>query len=87
MMATTRSYRQHLDCTEAGSSLPAAPLPWHAAVNFAGSVRVINAFSRHLVERDGGTIITVSSGSIGFLLFRGGRSTGQVFVGWIQLAW
>ncbi len=70
MVATTRSYRQHLDCTEAGSSLPAAPLPWHAAVNFVGTVRVIDAFTTHLLERDGGTIITVTSGSIGFLLFR-----------------
>ncbi|MET4783268.1 SDR family NAD(P)-dependent oxidoreductase [Glaciihabitans sp. UYNi722] len=38
------------------------------AVNFLGTVRVIDAFTPHLIERGGGTIITVSSG-IGFLPF------------------
>lgn len=37
-------------------------------VNFLGTVRVIDAFTPHLLERDAGTIITVSSG-IGFLPF------------------
>src|SRR5438067_2348008 len=38
------------------------------AVNFLGTVRVIDAFTPHLLERGSGTIITVSSG-IGFLPF------------------
>jgi short-subunit dehydrogenase involved in D-alanine esterification of teichoic acids len=37
-------------------------------VNFLGTVRVIDAFTPHLLERGAGTIITVSSG-IGFLPF------------------
>jgi len=37
-------------------------------VNFLGTVRVIDAFSPHLLERGAGTIVTVSSG-IGFLPF------------------
>jgi len=36
--------------------------------NFLGTVRVIDAFTPHLVQRGGGTIVTVSSG-IGFLPF------------------
>ena len=38
------------------------------AVNFLGTVRVIDAFTPHLLERGSGTIVTVSSG-IGFLPF------------------
>ncbi len=38
------------------------------ALNFLGTVRVIDAFTPHLLERGSGTIITVSSG-IGFLPF------------------
>ena len=36
--------------------------------NLLGTIRVIDAFTRHLIGRGGGTIITVSSG-IGFLPF------------------
>ena len=36
--------------------------------NFLGTVRVIDAFTPHLIARGGGTIVTVSSG-IGFLPF------------------
>ncbi len=38
------------------------------AVNLLGTIRVIDAFTPHLLERGGGTIMTVSSG-IGFLPF------------------
>ena len=38
------------------------------AVNVLGTIRVIDAFTPHLVDRGSGTIITVSSG-IGFLPF------------------
>jgi len=38
------------------------------AVNFLGTIRVIDAFTPHLLEHGSGTIITVSSG-IGFLPF------------------
>ena len=37
-------------------------------VNFLGTVRVVDAFTPHLLERGSGTVITVSSG-IGFLPF------------------
>jgi short-subunit dehydrogenase involved in D-alanine esterification of teichoic acids len=37
-------------------------------INLLGTIRVIDAFTPHLIERGGGTIITVTSG-IGFLPF------------------
>lgn len=62
--------------TMAGIGLPEDlrdPTHFHVAektiaVNFLGTVRVIDAFTPHLVARGSGTIITVSSG-IGFLPF------------------